>query len=471
MPHPSVEFIIGLEIHLQLNTRSKIFSCEANTFGQQPNFFISERTFAEPGALPIINQACVEKTIRLALACHSKIAHLLLFDRKSYYYPDLPKGYQITQDRKPLAMGGHIMLSNNQSVQLKQIHLEEDSGASIHTDNGILLDYNRAGAPLIEIVTEPTLQHPEQAALLVKEVVRLSRWLQISNANMEEGSLRCDANISVKNNHLQSGRSEIKNLNSTTQLIKALHYEYDLLCESLILGEPQKNQTKTFDPVTGKTILLRLKEDKENYRYSPENDLAPVLISDEMINKQSALSQEIPSAKAIYLQQELQLPYNDAVLITQYKWRYDLFTNLCQITKTSTALKIVKNLIPKTLHDDVDIDQLFSRSQLMLAYIQEHRLPLNEILKSKFSEGLLQKELDEEALFQNYQATINDIELQHLAEQILLAYPTESHRLKNGDTKLIGFFIGQIKSQLKTKIDIQHIRKALDEALANKPEQ
>ena len=279
--------VIGLEVHAQLLTESKIFTSDSTAFGASPNTQVSVITLAHPGTLPKLNKRAVEFAIKMGIASNSEIAKLTFFDRKNYFYPDLPKGYQITQDRAPICKGGYITLSGKDgiesSVSLTKIHLEDDAGKSIHLQNesDTLVDFNRAGVPLIEIVTDPCISTAEEASACLAEIRKLVRYLDICDGNMEEGSLRCDANVSIMLHEATvfGKKVEIKNMNSIRNVQRAIEHEIDRQIKLVEEGVEVISETRTFDATTGSSAGMRMKEELNDYRYFPDPDLSPVVIS------------------------------------------------------------------------------------------------------------------------------------------------------------------------------------------------
>ncbi|HRG91537.1 MAG TPA: Asp-tRNA(Asn)/Glu-tRNA(Gln) amidotransferase subunit GatB, partial [Chitinophagaceae bacterium] len=285
------ETIVGLEVHAQLQTASKLFCGDSIAFGAAPNTHISPVTLAHPGTLPVMNRKAIELAVKMGLACHCTIAKENWFARKNYFYPDLPKGYQVTQHTTPICEAGYVEIANSdgttKKIRLNRIHLEEDAGKSIHDadDDYTLVDYNRAGTPLIEMVTEPDIRSGDEAYAYLTVVRRLVRYLGICDGNMEEGSMRCDANISVrlKGETRLGTRVEIKNLNSIRNVKRAIEAESKRLIDMLEAGETIIQQTRSFDANTGTSFATREKEDADDYRYFPEPDLAPFSLSDSFI--------------------------------------------------------------------------------------------------------------------------------------------------------------------------------------------
>ncbi|MEM1137853.1 MAG: Asp-tRNA(Asn)/Glu-tRNA(Gln) amidotransferase subunit GatB, partial [Bacteroidota bacterium] len=298
------ELVVGLEIHAQLNTNTKAFSSDKNAYGEDPNVNISIITLAHPGTLPKSNSLAVEHAIKIGLACNCEISKYNIYDRKNYFYPDLPKGFQITQDKAPICIGGYVDVINNHKeksrIRLNRIHMEEDAGKSIHLEGAAftMVDLNRAGVPLVEIVTEPDIRYAEEAIHVMEQVRRLVRYLEISDGNMEEGSLRCDANVSVrkKGDRTLGRKVEVKNMNSMRNVQKAIEHERLRQIALLEAGETIISETRTFNPDNGKTYSMRTKEELNDYRYFPEPDLPPIIISEEKLENIRAAMPVLPQA-------------------------------------------------------------------------------------------------------------------------------------------------------------------------------
>ncbi len=345
MPHKELQkkyiVVVGLEIHAQLMTNSKIFAADATLFGDAPNTNISVITLGHPGTLPKLNEKVVEHAIRMGLACHCEISRYNIFDRKNYFYPDLPKGYQITQDKTPICMGGYVpvRLSNGdeRKIRLNRIHLEEDAGKSMHLAGApeTLVDFNRAGVPLIEIVTEPDIRNAEEAGVLLSEVRKLVRYLDVCDGNMEEGSMRCDANISVMRTDAQEygKKVEVKNMNSIRNVQRAIEHEAERQMMELEKGHTIISETRTFDATTGATAAIRTKEELNDYRYFPEPDLSPFVVSEEWLADIQAGMPALPHELSQKFQTSYQLPAYDAEVLTDTKETAAYFDTLCTKTK------------------------------------------------------------------------------------------------------------------------------------------
>jgi aspartyl-tRNA(Asn)/glutamyl-tRNA(Gln) amidotransferase subunit B len=319
------EVVIGLENHVQLSTVSKIFSGSSTAFGAAPNTQASPVDLALPGTLPVLNRGAVERAIRFGLAVGAKVAPLSIFARKNYFYPDLPKGYQISQYEIPVVQGGKLEFfvgEHKHVVNLTRAHLEEDAGKSLHEDyHGLTgIDLNRAGTPLLEIVSEPEMHSGIEAAEYAKTLHALVMWLGICDGHMAEGSFRCDVNVSVRRPGEPFGtRREIKNLNSFRYIVQAVDYEVNWQIDEIEDGRAIQQATILFNPDTGETRAMRSKEDAADYRYFPDPDLPPLVISPEWIERVRAAMPELPEPMALRFQRDYGLPAYDAAMMTQNK--------------------------------------------------------------------------------------------------------------------------------------------------------
>ena len=326
------ELVIGLEVHAQLLTKSKLFCGDSAAFGGEPNTNISPITLAHPGTLPKMNRKAIEHAITLGLALNCEIEQHNYFARKNYFYPDLPKGYQVSQHTTPICKNGFIKIKVDgaeRNILLNRIHLEEDAGKSLHDvdEQYSSIDLNRAGVPLLEIVSEPDLHSSEEAFAYLSALRRLVRWLGVCDGNMEEGSMRCDANISVrlKGETKLGTRVEVKNLNSIRNVKRAIEYEADRLITMVENNEPVLQQTRSFDADKGTTFKLRSKEDADDYRYFPEPDLTPFYIQDEMLQEIKNALPELPEVREKRYSTDLHLSAYDAAVICDDKDQVNFF--------------------------------------------------------------------------------------------------------------------------------------------------
>ena len=343
------ETVIGLEIHAQLQTQTKLFCGDSIAFGAAPNTHVSPITLGHPGTLPKTNKVAVAYAIKMGLACNCTIERANYFARKNYFYPDLPKGYQISQHTTPICVGGYVTIntsSGQKNIELNRIHIEEDAGKSMHDldEQFTCIDLNRAGTPLIEIVTEPCIHSSDEAFEYVSEVRRLVQWIGVCDGNMEEGSLRCDANVSVRlKGATQLGtRVEVKNLNSIKHLRHAVELEIDRLIELTEKGIDIIQETRSYNADKGITFAIRTKEDAEDYRYFPEPDLAPFEFDDSFVEGLQKTIPELPSLRSIRYKNEYGLSDYDALQLTEEKELSDLYDTLVEAT---THKKLLANFL------------------------------------------------------------------------------------------------------------------------------
>lgn len=338
------EIVVGLEVHAQLLTNSKLFCGDSAAFGGEPNTHISPITLGHPGTLPKLNKKAISFAIKIGMACNCNITRYNYFARKNYFYPDLPKGYQLSQHTTPVCTGGFVTIRTAQGtrdVQLNRIHMEEDAGKSLHDvdPKNTCVDYNRAGVPLVEIVTEPDLRSGDEAYAYLTELRKLLRYLEICDGNMEEGSMRCDANISIrkKGDPKLGTKVEVKNLNSIRNVKRAIEHEAKRLIDLVESGGTIIQQTRSFDAANGTTFALRTKEDANDYRYFADPDLAPFVVTDELLNEVRASIPVLPEALVAKYVSELQLPEYDARVISDEKEFSHYFEQLIAHTSNYKA--------------------------------------------------------------------------------------------------------------------------------------
>ncbi|MBM3445933.1 MAG: Asp-tRNA(Asn)/Glu-tRNA(Gln) amidotransferase subunit GatB [Bacteroidetes bacterium] len=473
------EAVIGLEVHAQLNTASKLFSGDATRFDANPNAHVSPITLGHPGTLPRMNKRAVELAIKMGLVCQCEISTYNYFARKNYFYADLPKGYQISQHTTPICKGGIINIPTTngvKGVKLTRIHLEEDAGKSIHDLDDALtfLDFNRAGMPLIEIVSEPDMHSAEEAAAYLTEIRKLVRWIGICDGNMEEGSLRCDANISVRLQGVQSlgTRVEVKNLNSIKHLKHAVEIEIQRLTDILERGETILQETRSYDADAGITFSIRTKEDAEDYRYFPEPDLAPFLFTEEYISGLKNQLPPLPEVVASKLIHVYELSPYDAEQLTEEKDLYDLYEIIAQSTKHKKQLA---NLLLGPLRAQLNqSDGEWKNVKISAANFDE--------LLTLISEGIINFSLAAQKILPRMMADasvkpkslIQELDLAQdadadqlyfWAKSVLEAMPDKVAEYKKGKKGLIGLFMGEVKKQSKGKADPKQVTSILESLL------
>ena len=478
---PIYEVVIGLEIHAQLATQSKLFCGDSNLFGGEANTRVSAISLAHPGTLPRTNKKAVELAVKLGLACECYIEQNNYFARKNYFYPDLPKGYQISQHTSPICKGGNVRITTtagSRAVRLNRIHLEEDAGKSLHDQHPTktFIDLNRAGTPLVEIVTEPDIYSAEEAGQFVAEIRKLVRWLGVSDGNMEEGSLRCDANISLRpaGSETLGTKVEVKNLNSIKHIKKAIEYEISRITERLLQGQPIIQQTRSFDADNDTTFALRDKEEANDYRYFPDPDLAPFVISAEALESYKASLPELPNALHQRLLQIEELTEYDAQQLSD-----DLFTAqyFDQVSLHTINKKSIANWMLGPLRQWLNDNQLnFSQLPVsavnlakMIDMIESGELSFSTAV-SRLLPELIKEEKSPRELAEtlNILQTANESLLAEWIQEVMNKMPDKVQEYRKGKKGLLGVFIGEIKKISGGKADPQKVTQLLQEKL-NQP--
>lgn len=462
------EAVIGLEVHMQLLTSSKAYSSDSTEYGGLPNTRISEITLGHPGTLPQVNKTVIDYAIRLGLACNCDIREVNEYARKNYFYADLPKGYQITQDTTPICNGGTIKIRLNDGVtkdiRLTRIHMEEDAGKSLHDQDpeNTLVDLNRAGVALLEIVTEPDFRSSEEAYAYLMEVRKLVRYLEICDGNMEEGSLRCDANISVKpvGEEKLGNRVEVKNMNSMRNVARAIDYEVQRQIKEVQAGATISQDTRSFDAVAGTTFVMRSKEMANDYRYFPEPDLPPVIVNEEWISSIKAQMPELPNELYRKFTQDYGLSNYDAGVLTEGKSVALYFNDLSSKTKNYKAAsnwvtgEVKSFLNERALHMSefpLSTDQIAELISLVDEGKVSHSVASQRIFPvycenpTKTSLNIAQ-DLD---LIQES----NEDALEEYVDQAIAMFPEKVEEYRSGKKGLIGLFMGQVMKLSKGKAD------------------
>lgn len=462
------EVVIGLEIHTQLLTKTKAYSNDINEYGASPNTNISVITLGHPGTLPVMNKKTIEYAVRLGLACGCTIAKDQFFARKNYFYPDLPKGYQITQDTTPICTGGSIFIKSEQGeekeIQLTRIHMEEDAGKSIHDVDvfDTLVDLNRAGTPLLEIVSEPDLRSSKEAYAYLTEVRRLVRYLDICDGNMEEGSMRCDANVSVRlKGATEFGtKVEVKNMNSIRNVQRAIEFETERQIEAIEKGEIIAQETRSFDALKGITISMRSKEAANDYRYFPEPDLQPIVVDEVYIEQIKSQMPSLPRELFQKYTSELGLSEYDAGILTDSKAIALYFEAVIASTNNykSAANWVMGDVKSYLNQNGLDMED-FPISAAQLANIV-NLIESGKVSHSAASQKLFPALLEApEAKIEELAATLNIIQesdensLKEIILGVFANFPDEVQRFKGGENQLTGFFMGQIMRASGGKAD------------------
>jgi len=462
--------IIGLEVHVQLKTKSKMFcSCSADVFGAEPNSLTCPTCLGLPGALPTINTKAIEMTARLGLALHGEISPLSYFERKNYFYPDLPKGYQISQYRKPLCVGGFLIVGGHK-IRINRVHQEEDTGKLLHRvdpktgERFTLIDFNRAGIPLTEIVTEPDLHSAAEAKEFLKKLQRLIRYLGISDADMEKGSLRLEANISLRECPVQSSNSargsrvggqvetrgsgvggelpdyrvELKNINSFRFVEKALNYEIERQANALQRGEKLVQETRGWDEKRQQTFIQRTKEEARDYRYFPEPDLPPMMFPQEWVERVKKQLPELPDEKAVRLAKQYGLEETVAQQLVETAAKAEYFT-------------ICSNILAGMLGDSE------KPAPILVANLMINR-PAQVA-------GLTPEKLAERIYREQRRETISDQELLTRARKIVLENEKAVTDYRGGKKNALQFLLGQLIREVGGKVEPQEARRVLEKIL------
>jgi aspartyl-tRNA(Asn)/glutamyl-tRNA(Gln) amidotransferase subunit B len=473
------EAVIGLEVHAQLQTNSKLFCGDGTSFGSAPNSHVSPITLGHPGTLPKTNRTAVEYAIRMGLACGCTIEQDNYFARKNYFYPDLPKGYQISQHTTPICKGGQVSITTStgtRAIQLNRIHMEEDAGKSIHDleDDYTCIDLNRAGTPLIEIVTEPDIHTAEEAWHYVTEIRKLVQWLGVCDGNMEEGSLRCDANISVrlKGETKLGTKVEVKNLNSIRNVKKAIEFEIERLIQLLENGEEVKQQTRSFNAANDTTFAIRDKEEANDYRYFPDPDLAPFHLTDAFIDRISKQLPELPQALSARIMEQYGLTQYDASQLCETRETARFFETTASYTHqyksiANWMLGPVKQHLNETGSDYSNT--LLAARQLAALVELVHSGKVNFSVASAkllpvYMNGEEQAPIDLATSLNIIQVSDAN-ELENWVNTVLELLPEKVAEYKKGKKGLIGLFMGEVKKLSKGKADPKLTTALLEEKL------
>lgn len=479
--YDAYEVVVGLEVHAQLLTRTKLFCGDSAAYGGEPNTHVSPVTLALPGALPKLNRVAVEYAIKMGLACHCTIERNNYFARKNYFYPDLPKGYQISQHTTPICKGGWVGVrtsAGEREIPLNRIHLEEDAGKSLHDIDPEYtgIDLNRAGVPLIEIVTEPAIRSAEEASAYLTELRKILRYLEVCDGNMEEGSMRCDANVSVrlKGETTLGTKVEVKNLNSIRNVRRAIEFETHRLIDLLAAGKPIQQQTRSFDATDGTTFPLRTKEEANDYRYFPDPDLPPFEVTDDFLESIRASIPPLPEELVAKYTRDFQLPEYDARVIADDKDSAGYFE---QLTTHTTNYKAAANWLLGPVRSGLNERGLDWR-QLpvtpdslagLIRLVEEGKISFS-IAAERIFPVLMQEPgrtpLDI-ATGLNLLQSSDSSEINGWIEQALAGMPEKVLEYKKGKKGLIGLFVGEVKKLSKGKADPKLTNQLLLEKLEN----
>jgi aspartyl-tRNA(Asn)/glutamyl-tRNA(Gln) amidotransferase subunit B len=472
------EPVIGLEVHAQLNTRTKIFCSCANAFGGEPNTHVCPVCLGMPGVLPVLNKTVVEYAMRMALSTDCTINRESRFARKNYFYPDLPKNYQISQYELPIAEHGQVIITLDDGatkrIGITRIHMEEDAGKLIHDSARPVsrVDYNRTGTPLIEIVSEPDMRSPEEAGAYLRQVRSILRYLGISDGNMEEGSFRCDANVSLRpwGTKTLGTRAELKNLNSFKYVESALAYEIRRQESLLEEGQAVIQETRLWDSTKNRSFSMRGKEEAHDYRYFPDPDLTPLIIEDDWIEAIRGSLPELPDARKDRFINEYALPPYDAGVLTSARELADYFEDCVRQVKNP---KLVSNWVMGSLLGLLNAegktieDSPVSAKQLAeLLTLMETSVISGKIAKTVFDEMVASGKSPKVIVAEKGLVQVTDSsEISAVVDRVIAASPDEVEKFKAGNTKLMGFFVGQVMKETKGKANPGVVNQLLKEKL------
>ncbi|MFO7827735.1 MAG: Asp-tRNA(Asn)/Glu-tRNA(Gln) amidotransferase subunit GatB [Bacteroidales bacterium] len=469
---------IGLEVHIQLKTRSKLFSPEPYLFGNEPNYFIDPVTTGLPGTLPSFNQKVLDFALILATALNCKINQQITFDRKNYFYPDLPKGYQITQKTNPVGYDGTISFVNHKkqlkSLKIHQVHIEEDSAKSSYKNNDRMIDYNRAGVPLLEIVTAPELKSPEEAAAFIDYLKIMIKELGISDGEMEKGAIRCDANVSVNKFHDQKGYNEIKNLNSTKELKTALKQEIKRQQQEFVTNNFKRGFTLNFKTRPNNISFSRKKDDLLDYAYINEPDILPVYITEQKISKLKSDLPKLPAERFKFLLEKYSIRSEAAYVISINKKLFILFEHL--ISDVSDPAELIHFLLGPFLslhkkHPDQfnNLKLLQSNILILIDMISDGRISRENAYQKLWPKLIFSKNKTTFDIAKENDLFINnsDEALFSVIRKTIENYPNEVNAYNNGKNKVLGFFIGQIMKITENRFQAKKIKQLLIDELKN----
>ncbi len=484
MSNTPYEAVIGLEVHCQLQTVSKAFSPDPATYGAAPNTHVDPISLGHPGTLPVLNRELVVYTIRMGLATHSRIAPRSFFARKHYFYPDLPKGYQISQYETPICEGGYVEFKaedgTRRRIRLTRIHMEEDAGKSLHDQDpyATLLDYNRSGVPLIEVVSEPDLRTPREAALFLQKIRQIVRYLGICDGNMEEGSLRCDANVSVRpgGSTALGTKTEVKNMNSFRHVERALDFEIDRQIRLCRAGRDVVQETLLWDAVRQETRSMRSKEEAHDYRYFPDPDLTPVVVDASLLSSIRSTLPEMPEARLHRYTTALGLPDYDAGLLTEERAVADFFEDTLAHLEDEPDARTAKAVANVVMTDVMRV--LNERNMDITAFpipparlAELVRLRLDDQVSSSGAQALFDAMLEDDraplvlAREKNLMQVSDTAALLPCVQEVLADHPRQVRQYLEGKTGLIGFFVGQVMRTFDGAPDPRLVRALLEAQL------
>lgn len=474
------EAVIGLEVHAQLLTNSKAFAPVSSEYGGAPNTQVTPLCLGHPGTLPVLNESLVRYIIKMGLATGCSVSRKSIFARKNYFYPDLPKGYQISQFDTPICHGGEIQIimeDYEKTIGITRIHMEEDAGKSIHDQDPYhtLIDLNRAGTPLIEIVSEPELRTPQEAYQYLTKIKQIVQYLDICDGNMEEGSLRCDANVSIRpRGQKELGtRTELKNMNSFRNVERAIRFEIERQIELVELGGSVVQQTLLWDPSKLTTRQMRSKEEAHDYRYFPEPDLPPVIVTDELLDDIREELPELPSVRFNRFVDELSLSSEDAYTLTETRALADYFESVLHyLNEPKAVANLILTEVLRVLNEkSITIKDFPIEEKRLVGLIS---LRIDNKINSSAMQQIFNKMLESEKEAARLAEEMNLMQvsdsnfLDPIIDEVIKSNPNEVSRYCEGKHTLIGFFIGEVMKRSKGKANPQLVRESLLQKLDEK---
>ncbi len=475
--HETFEAVIGLEVHAQLLTQSKAFTPVEPEYGAHPNTRVNPLCLGHPGTLPVVNENLVNYIIKMGLATNCQIAPRSIFARKNYFYPDLPKGYQISQFDTPICFGGHIDIEVDGYVKrigITRIHMEEDAGKSIHDQDpyNTLIDLNRAGTPLIEIVSEPDIRTPQEAYAYLTKIKQIVQYLEICDGNMEEGSLRCDANVSVRPRGREKfgTRTECKNMNSFRNVEKAIDYEIYRQIELIENGGEVVQQTRLWDSSKLITREMRSKEEAHDYRYFPEPDLPPIVVTDELLDEIRADLPELADIRRERFRNDFNMSVDDAITLTESRYLADYYEEvLTYLNNPKAVANVVLSQVLRILNEKVIDIRDFSVSAKRLSELI--KLKEDDKINSSAMQEIFNAMVESDKSAEDLAKEMNLIQvsdtgfIDEVVNKIIEDNPAEVERYRGGEKKLLGFFVGQAMKASQGKANPQIVRETITSKL------
>lgn len=472
------ESVIGLEVHAQLKTATKIFCGCSTAFGAPPNTHVCPVCLGMPGVLPVLNKKVVEYTILMALATNCQVQKESRFARKNYFYPDLPKGYQISQYELPISRNGYLDIEidgSRRRIGIHRIHMEEDAGKLIHDTQRPVsyVDFNRTGVPLMEIVSEPDIRKPEEAGAYLRQLRSILRYLDISDGNMEEGSFRCDANVSIMpvGSDTFGTRTEIKNLNSFKHVEKALQYEIDRQRDIIEDGRTIVQETRLWDPVKEVTHSMRGKEEAHDYRYFPDPDLLPLIVDDDWIDRLKTRIPELPQERKQRFINDYQLSDESADILTSSRSLADYFEDCLKdfpdARQVSNWILVSLLGLLNTQNKTIEQSPISANDMAQLLKLIDDGTISGKIAKTVFEEMAVSGKNPQQIVKEKGLVQVSDASaLEDIVIRVLQQHPDEVAAFKNGKTKLIGFFVGQIMKETRGKANPKIVNQILNQKLS-----